>query len=196
MNVTLTSLEELRRRAKDGDLNALQELRERGFFRDKKAGKAGYPVSHAQRRLWVLDQMEENSAAYNIPEAVLLEGQLDVAAFRQALETVVQRHESLRTTFVSVNGEPRQVIHAEIDFRLEEIDLSHETEAEQRAQEYAARDSVAPFDLSKGPLLRTTLLKLAEERYALLFNIHHSHKFCIFKQGTSSSINNLLSSME
>src|SRR5690349_3774856 len=91
----MTTMEVLRQRAKAGDLQALQELRDRGFFSDRVA-REGYPVSHAQRRLWVVDQMA-GGAAYNIPIALRLNGPLDTAALRGALEAVIRRHESLRT---------------------------------------------------------------------------------------------------
>jgi amino acid adenylation domain-containing protein/non-ribosomal peptide synthase protein (TIGR01720 family) len=169
----MTTLEELKRRAKAGDLEALQALREGGFFKKKKAAKEGYAVSHAQKRLWILDQMEDNSAAYNIPGAIRLDGMLDSKAFASALESVVARHESLRTTFVSINNEPRQIIHEVSPFRLEEIDLSLESEAEKIAQEYAYRDAASSFDLKTGPLLRAKLLKLSQNRHIFLFNIHH-----------------------
>ncbi|MDM8560643.1 amino acid adenylation domain-containing protein [Candidatus Parabeggiatoa sp. HSG14] len=169
----MTTLEELKRRAKAGDMEALQTLRESGFFKKKKVAKEGYAVSHAQKRLWILDQMEENSVAYNIPGAIRLEGILDTKAFKRALESVVARHESLRTTFSNVGGEPRQMIHDESNFLLEEIELSLESDAEKIAREYALQEATAPFNLSKGPLLRAKLLKLAENKYVFLFNIHH-----------------------
>ena len=89
-------LTELKRRAKAGELQALQELRNLGYFEKKKAEKEGYPVTHTQKRLWILNQMERESAVYNVPGALLLQGPLQLHALRRALEAVVQRHEALR----------------------------------------------------------------------------------------------------
>src|SRR5919109_706348 len=173
MSSTAASLTELKRRARDGEAEALQELRDRGFFRDKKAEREGYAVSHAQRRLWVVDQMVEGFGAYNMPTAFYLTGELQVAALRQAMQAVVQRHESLRTTFAQIRGEIRQFVHHQIDFQLREIDLADDPESEQRASEIAARHAADKFDLLKGPLWRAALLRLAPHRHLLLFNIHH-----------------------
>ncbi|MCP4693783.1 MAG: non-ribosomal peptide synthetase, partial [Desulfobacterales bacterium] len=169
-----TALEEIKRRAKAGDPAALQELRDRGFFRKETARREGWALSHAQKQLWIFDKMEGgDSAAYNMPGALLLTGRLDVGAFRKALETVAARHESLRTTFIEVDGEPRQVIHDEILFKLREIDPGQGESAERKAREYASREAARPFDLSRGPLMRAALLKLGKERRLFLFNIHH-----------------------
>jgi amino acid adenylation domain-containing protein len=175
MSSAPTPLEELRNRAKTGDPVALQELRDRGFFRKKRAARDGYPVSHAQRRLWIVNQMldRSSSAAYNVPAAFKLEGKLDRPAFRGAWEAIVKRHESLRTTFASLGGEIRQLIHDDVDFRIEETDLSRETNAEERAHGLAREHAFAPFDLEKGPLLRAGLIRLATDQHLFLFNIHH-----------------------
>ena len=175
MSSVPTPLEELRNRAKTGDPEALQELRDRGFFRKKRAARDGYPVSHAQRRLWIVNQMLEgsSSAAYNVPAAFTLEGKLDRTAFRAAWDAIVKRHESLRTTFASVGGEIRQLIHDDVDFRIEETDFSREPNAVERARELAREHAFAPFDLEKGPLLRARLVRLATDQHLFLFNIHH-----------------------
>jgi amino acid adenylation domain-containing protein/non-ribosomal peptide synthase protein (TIGR01720 family) len=169
----MTTLEELKHRAKTGDLESLQILRDSGFFQKQKAAKEGYAVSYAQKRLWILDQMEEHSAAYNIPGALRLEGSLNTKVFKSALEAVVARHESLRTTFINFNNELRQLIHTKNPFRLEEIDLSLVNEAEKIVQEYVYQDAASSFDLQTGPLLRAKLFKLAPEQHVFVFNIHH-----------------------
>jgi amino acid adenylation domain-containing protein len=132
-----------------------------------------YPVSHAQRRLWVLAQMEGGSAAYHIASAALLEGHIEAAAFERAFSALVERHESLRTTFISVDGEPRQQVHSQIDAQMGLMDLTSESDPRQRAQELALEDARTGFDLENGPLIRMSLLKLADEQSALLFNMHH-----------------------
>lgn len=132
-----------------------------------------YPVSHAQRRLWVLSQMEGADAAYHVVSAVLLEGDLNISAFDRSFSALVRRHESLRTTFVSVDGTPRQRVHTETERSTRFADLTSEADPLQRARTYAMEDAVAGFDLEKGPLIRMSLLKLTENQFALLFNMHH-----------------------
>ncbi|MBF0551276.1 MAG: amino acid adenylation domain-containing protein, partial [Deltaproteobacteria bacterium] len=133
----------------------------------------GYELSAAQRRLWILDQMEGSSLAYQIPTSFLIEGQLDLAAFGRAFHDLALRHQSLRTTFVNVNGRPKQEIHPEPNFTIEEIDLSEEPDNLDLAREYANRQADEPFDLAAGPLVRARLLKLAPDRHVFLLNMHH-----------------------
>jgi amino acid adenylation domain-containing protein len=133
------------------------------------------PLSFAQQRLWFLDQLEPGSAAYNIPAAVRLRGALDVDALRRSLDAVAARHESLRTTFCEVNGEPVQLIHEAAEVALPVIDMSHlpEREREAKAKNAAKAEAALPFDLSRGPLLRAGLLRLAEAEHVLLLTMHH-----------------------
>jgi amino acid adenylation domain-containing protein len=133
------------------------------------------PLSFAQQRLWFLDQLESGSTFYNVPAAIRLSGRLDAGALGEALQEIVRRHETLRTSFRNVKGEPEQVIAATLAVPLDVTDLSslagHEREARvtESAREWAAR----PFDLERGPLLRAHLLRLAEEEHVLLFAMHH-----------------------
>src|SRR5690349_8546450 len=82
-----------------------------------------FPVSFAQRRLWFLDQVEPNSAAYNIPSSIGLKGSLNVSALEKSLNTIVERHEILRTTFREVEGEPMQIVTPTLTIPLVLIDL-------------------------------------------------------------------------
>ena len=132
-----------------------------------------YPLSHAQLRLWVLAQMEGASVAYNMPAALLLVGSVDTDAFQRALVTVIEQHEALRTTFITVDGEPRQLVHTAARVQLERIDLTGAPDPEGRACTLALEDAARPFDLERGPLLRAALLVLGRDRHALLFNLHH-----------------------
>ncbi|OQX08969.1 MAG: hypothetical protein BWK80_47510, partial [Desulfobacteraceae bacterium IS3] len=132
-----------------------------------------YDVSHAQRRLWIIDQLEKNLVNYNLPGACLLEGKIDVSAFRKAFQSLIERHESLRTTFVAADGEPKQKIHQDIAFALEESDLSGKANNEATARSYVEKESLTPFDLAKGPLLRAKLFKLSQDRHVLVVNMHH-----------------------
>ncbi len=132
-----------------------------------------YDVSHAQRRLWIIDQLEKNLVNYNLPGACLLEGKIDVSSFRKAFQSLIERHESLRTTFAAIDGEPKQRIHQHIEFVLEETDLSGNADNEAIARSYVEKESLTPFDLAKGPLLRAGLLKLSQDRHILVVNMHH-----------------------
>lgn len=134
-----------------------------------------YEVSQAQKRLWIMNQFEEEQVAFNVTGAYELEGQLDRAALERALAILVQRHESLRTTFVTVEGEPKQKIHPvdTFGFALSWVDLRTTPDAEKVASEIADAEANTVFDLEKGPLLRTTLVQLDETRYAFLLTMHH-----------------------
>ncbi|HVR99572.1 MAG TPA: amino acid adenylation domain-containing protein, partial [Thermoanaerobaculia bacterium] len=143
----------------------------------REAGDSGLPLSFAQQRLWLLDQLEPGSAAYNMPLAVRLAHEVDPVRLTWIFAEIVRRHEALRTTFTSREGRPVQVIAPGVTgletFRVElpVIDLSQgsETEAFRLAREEARR----PFDLEKGPLLRLTLLRLGARDHVLLLTMHH-----------------------
>ncbi|HWN45428.1 MAG TPA: amino acid adenylation domain-containing protein, partial [Thermoanaerobaculia bacterium] len=129
------------------------------------------PLSFAQERLWFLDQMEPGSAAYNMPFGARLDGELDIAAFGRALTGIMQRHEALRTTFQGgSDGRPVQVIAPATPLALPVIDLTgHPGEA----QGLLAAEARRPFDLSRGPLLRVLLLRLAPQSHVALVVQHH-----------------------
>ncbi|HEX5746349.1 MAG TPA: amino acid adenylation domain-containing protein, partial [Archangium sp.] len=133
------------------------------------------PLSFAQQRLWFLDQLQPGSSFYNIPTAVRLEGALDVPALERALHELVRRHESLRTTFHTHQGQPVQVISADGSLLLQVEDLrslpsaEREAEAQRRTLAYALR----PFDLGRGPVLRALLLRLDEHQHVLVLTMHH-----------------------
>ena len=139
------------------------------------------PLSFAQERLWFINQLDPNSAGYNLPLAVTIHGELDINHLEQAIHVIIARHESLRTVFPSHEGQVQQVILERLDFKLERIDLSHDESRE--AEDYKARDYKAqeicqtevarPFDLAQGPLLRGKVIKLAEKEHILLLNMHH-----------------------
>ena len=133
------------------------------------------PVSFGQHGLWLINRMEPLSHLYNIPFALRLKGRLDTSALERCLAAVVERHESLRTTFSSINGQPRQVIGTSANAELMELDLRElpESDREAEAHRLAVEEARKPFDLERGPLLRTTLLQLAEEEHTLLFTMHH-----------------------
>nr|BDT34839.1 non-ribosomal peptide synthetase [Myxococcus sp. MH1] len=131
------------------------------------------PLSFAQQRLWFIDQLEPGSATYNIPVAVRLRGPLDVDALRRTFEALVVRHESLRTTFPMEQGQPLQLIAPQVTLPLSVVDLRALPTREAEATRLAREEALRPFDLTKGPLLRTTLLQLGEQEHILLLTMHH-----------------------
>ncbi|SDE77108.1 amino acid adenylation domain-containing protein [Myxococcus virescens] len=139
-------------------------------------GDGALPLSFAQQRLWFLDQLQPGNASYNMPTALRLSGALDVAALQRAVDEIVRRHESLRTTFQTEDGAPRQVIHAPHPVAVDRVDLSgipDEAHREAEALKRVTADARRPFDLTQGPLLRVTLLKLAPSEHVLLLCMHH-----------------------
>ncbi|HET8842181.1 MAG TPA: amino acid adenylation domain-containing protein, partial [Ktedonobacteraceae bacterium] len=136
------------------------------------------PLSFAQQRLWFLDQLEPGSASYNIPSAVELIGNLDIEAFERSLKEIVQRHEILRTTFHMYDGSPVQTVHSAELFQVQHQDIS-DTLPEAYSgradliRQLAEEEAQRPFDLTKGPLIRTTLLHVDKQRSILLLTTHH-----------------------
>ena len=133
------------------------------------------PVSFAQQRLWFSDRLQPGNIAYNVYPSFRLKGMLDVAALEQSLNEIIRRHESFRTTFTIVDGQPMQVVTPNLTLKLEVCDLQHLPEAEQSAEVKRITDAEArcPFDLAQGPLIRATLLKLEEEEHLLIVAMHH-----------------------
>jgi amino acid adenylation domain-containing protein/FkbM family methyltransferase len=133
------------------------------------------PLSFAQHRLWFFHQVEPDSIYYNIPTVLRLTGSVRRDILERCLHEIVRRHESLRTAFGEVNGEPVQLISALRPQDLEVVDLSSmaEPEREREAMRLAETEARAPFDLTRGPLLRARLLRLSAEEHVLLFTMHH-----------------------
>ncbi|MEA2691597.1 MAG: hypothetical protein QOJ16_984, partial [Acidobacteriota bacterium] len=135
------------------------------------------PLSFAQERLWLIDQLQPGSAAYNMPAALRLGGELDLAALAATFAELDRRHESLRTTFRAVGGEPVQVIHPAAPKALRRVDLAGLSTArrEGEARRLARDEARRPFDLVAGPLLRLTLVHLGGEpgEHLVLLTQHH-----------------------
>ncbi|HVS00719.1 MAG TPA: amino acid adenylation domain-containing protein, partial [Thermoanaerobaculia bacterium] len=133
------------------------------------------PLSYAQERLWFLAQLDLTSPAYNMPATVHLRGNLDVASLARSFDEVRRRHEVLRTTFPSVDGLPVQEIAAESVRSLPVVDLAAlpEETGRQEMERLAFEEGRRPFDLTRGPMLRTGLLRLGAEEHALLVTMHH-----------------------
>ncbi|WP_379129610.1 amino acid adenylation domain-containing protein [Paenibacillus sp. sgz500958] len=137
--------------------------------------KHGIPVSYAQQRLWFLKQYDEESAFYNILEAVKLEGELDVSALQQAVTEIVKRHDGLRTTFASRDGQIMQVLHEVERVEIPLINLT-DVDAEDREQiisKWADVEVNQAFDFANGPLIRCKLLQFAEDEHVILLTMHH-----------------------
>ncbi|NDI35232.1 non-ribosomal peptide synthetase [Chengkuizengella sediminis] len=126
-----------------------------------------YPVSPAQKRIYILEQLEEESMIHNIPGKLMIEGDLDVHVLNYALNTLVNRHEGFRTVFEIIDGEIVQRIVNPIDFKL---DI---TEVEDKKIDTVIQNFVKPFDLTKAPLFRAKLLKLDEKKHVLCLDMHH-----------------------
>ncbi|WP_344662031.1 amino acid adenylation domain-containing protein, partial [Catenulispora subtropica] len=131
------------------------------------------PLSSAQQRLWFLAQMEGVSQAYHIPVGLRLTGTLDRTALRRALDTIVARHEALRTTFVRVDGEPAQRIADHGTFALADHDLRGHDHPDDALRHLVDLEATAPFDLERGPLVRGLLAREADDRHVLLVTAHH-----------------------
>jgi amino acid adenylation domain-containing protein len=134
-----------------------------------------WPLSFAQQRLWFLDQLQFGNTLYNMHAALKLTGALDLPVFERSLSEIVRRHESLRTTFVAVDGQPTQVIHPAMPLSLPVTDLTEVAEAERNreAARLAAEEARQPFELRRGPLLRARLLRLDEDEHIILVTMHH-----------------------
>jgi amino acid adenylation domain-containing protein len=133
------------------------------------------PLSFAQQRLWFFEQLQPGSATYNLLQSARLLGDLNVPALEQSLNEILRRHESLRTTFQNVRGEPAQRIVPPSPLALPLDDLSGLPEAEREAEvrRLALEESGRPFDLACGPLVRARLLKLGAQAHVALFTVHH-----------------------
>ncbi|MDX9882074.1 MAG: amino acid adenylation domain-containing protein [Prolixibacteraceae bacterium] len=165
-------IKELKQRALAGDLSALEELRQTGVLSGNKSKYSVAPASYAQRRLWFIDKMDR-SPAYNLPASLVFEGKLNVEALEKAFREIIRRHEILRTSFVETDGAPYQKIFDRIDFSLPVTNLSNDPEQQQKVSTLTQEETNRCFDLSVAPLLTSRLLKLQEEKYLLLFNMHH-----------------------
>ncbi|BAT56842.1 amino acid adenylation domain-containing protein (plasmid) [Nostoc sp. NIES-3756] len=133
------------------------------------------PLSFAQQRLWFYSQLEPHSSAYNIPAAVRLTGKLNIAAMSKSINEIIRRHEILRTTFTVVDGEAIQIIGKGENFTFPFIDLQTvaEEKKQQEVSKLAALEAQKPFDLLQGPLLRASLLRLAQTDHVVLLTMHH-----------------------
>ncbi|MBW4681719.1 MAG: amino acid adenylation domain-containing protein [Microcoleus vaginatus WJT46-NPBG5] len=134
-----------------------------------------FPASFSQQRLWFFDQLIPGTAAYNVPTVIRLTGTLNLMALERTLNEIVRRHEVLRTAFVIVEGQPFQAIAPSLSVAVPVLDLQQlpAGERETEARRLITAECERPFNLSQGPLLRVTLLRLGESEHILLLNMHH-----------------------
>src|SRR5689334_894051 len=132
------------------------------------------PLSFAQERLWFLAQLEPDNPSYNVPVALRLNGELNVVALEDSINAIVTRHETLRTRFAAVEGEPFQVVSTDT-LTVEFVDLTLPPGVDVNAESQRLMSAAAqqPFDLGRDYPLRASLLKLAPAEHLLLLTMHH-----------------------
>jgi tyrocidine synthetase-3 len=155
------------------------EKKEKSIYEDIKAveNMEYYPVSSAQKRMYMLYQMNEESVGYNMPGAMVIEGSLDIARLETSFKKLISRHETLRTSFKILEEKIVQIVNKEVEFNIDYLEQTEKT-VEELLEEF-----IRAFDLSKAPLLTVNLVKLMENKYLLMFDMHH-----IISDGTSMGI--------
>ncbi|HVH13183.1 MAG TPA: condensation domain-containing protein, partial [Longimicrobium sp.] len=145
------------------------------LLRKEPTGSRVAPLSFSQQRLWFLEALGEMGGTYHIPMRLYLTGSLDVAALRRALDRIVARHEVLRTTFGQVDGKPVQRVSAPTPggFSLAEHDVRSAPDPRAALDALVLEEAGARFDLAAGPLIRATLVRVADDEHALLITLHH-----------------------
>ena len=140
-----------------------------------RKNKSVHPMSYAQKRMWFLDQLDQQSHIYNISAPLRIVGPLDVPALQKTFAAIIHRHATLCSFFQTVDGEPVQVVLDEFAFGFELIDLRHvpADQQEDTVRRLATLESRRPFDLSASPPIRASLLELNSEMHVLLFSVHH-----------------------
>ncbi len=137
--------------------------------------KEPLPLSFAQQRLWFLEQLQPNKAAYNITEAVRVLGSLNITALEASLNEIIKRHEALRTFFIEVEGSPLQIITEHLQLSIPILDLQplSTPEKEHQVQQIITQEIQQPFNLQELPLLRVILIKLTATESVIVFTMHH-----------------------
>ena len=162
--------------AKVSDLS-LKERRDllSTLINDEKGSAETFPVSFAQQRLWFLSQLEPDNPSYNLPQILRLKGELNVDALEETINAIIARHESLRTTFREVDGEPVQIVSNVHQIKLGFTDLKGlpETDREDEARRLAVAEVRRPFDLSRDHPLRAVLVRIDDDDHWLLLTMHH-----------------------
>lgn len=157
-------------------INDYKEKKSNHIRIEKLQEQTDYPLSSAQRRLWMLSQFKENSVAYHIPSKILLKGGYDIENFKKAVWSTIERHEILRTVFrenefaqIRQYIVPAKALNFDIDFQ----DFRNEPVQQESVEAYLAEDNGKPFDLENGPLIRASLIQLSNDQYVFYYNMHH-----------------------
>ncbi len=129
-----------------------------------------FPTTYPQKQIWFLNQLNQESPAYNIPFAYDIEGQLNVAAIHKAINEIIDRHETFRTFFMDTDDGLVQIVRPQMTIDLPLID---DLNSEQSVKEYIEKETVRLFDLSEGPLIRASVIKRSESSCILFLNFHH-----------------------
>ena len=141
----------------------------------KNNGAKTFPLSFSQSRLWILDRFQPGNPVYNLPMVLRLPGALDVDALARSLNEIVRRHETLRTTFKTVDAKPVQVVAPSLELKIELIDLRQlpDSKRDVDAGRIVYKECQHSFDLVNGPLIRAMLLKLADTDHVFTVVMHH-----------------------
>ncbi|NET71698.1 MAG: amino acid adenylation domain-containing protein, partial [Sphaerospermopsis sp. SIO1G2] len=133
------------------------------------------PLSYPQQRLWFIDKLEPNSASYNLPAALKIQGKLSIEALENSFQTIIKRHQTLRTNFQEIAGKPQQIIQQQIDWKLSIKNLENLEHQEQEKQIAAIikNQTNKPFNLEKDNLIRAELIKITENLNILTLCMHH-----------------------
>jgi amino acid adenylation domain-containing protein len=176
--LTQNIVEEIKRR-KDEIISYFGSVEKgKNSFRIPRAGvKDWYKVSAVQRRIFFIYEFDKGSLAFNMPQIIKVRGDLDKERLERAFRHLIQRHESLRTSFRLIDGEPFQQISGAVDFRIREFTCA--------ADEIPSvvREFVQPFDLGQGPLFRVGLIRISDQEHVLMVDAHH-----IISDGTSQGV--------
>jgi tyrocidine synthetase-3 len=132
-----------------------------------------YDLSHSQKRMWILNKISDNKANYNIPHAIKLIGNVEIKTLNKAIQTLINKHEILRTKFVEINQEPKQQILYDYEYQLSFVDVSLKKNAEGEAKEIAHKEAIQVFDLDKKPPFSVKLLRTKQKEHVFLFTLHH-----------------------
>ncbi|WP_458110063.1 amino acid adenylation domain-containing protein [Bacillus zhangzhouensis] len=126
-----------------------------------------YPVSSAQKRMYVLQQLHPEAVTYHMPAVLMMEGSLDLQQLEEALQALIERHESLRTAFVEIDGVPVQKVYRRVPFTLEIV------EVESGQEQSVVEEFITPFSLHQAPLMRAKVAKLSDEKHVFMMDMHH-----------------------
>ena len=165
-----STIKELAKRIKEGETSIYSAIR-------PTAEAEYYPVSSAQKRMYLLNMIEGQNTNYNMPGALTIEGVLDRVKLEGVFRSLLERHEALRTSFELIDGEPVQKVRQKVEFQMNYL----ETDAEKVKD--LVNEFIKPFDLRQAPLFRITLVKISAEKHVLLYDMHH-----IIGDGTSMGV--------